>query len=948
MLIADSAVVKLINSQEILIGIGNKLKLVKKKNGKINIQFAETGFRSKILGIEILNQDQNSLILVYGGRYLAAFAIIGGILKKLSGCRFPDFVSSIHSQNDPENICLVTGHNIAILLNFKETFSIQKKAKCEDNSTLYCSHVEGKTWEDFVVYSGTALGDVIIWKPSKANEAILYRFTAHKGVVFSIKTSGSLLVTTSDDRSAKIWNKKDRNAVIPLASLYGHTARVFKSKIIQKNDQNFILTIGEDSNLCVWNFSGQFMFRKALHNGATIWNLDYDDTRETVYTVGSDGNARKIILRKILSSDPQSKSLLEEKISKILFLDTERIFALTSEMVLLQKDLKGCWKKSVRENLPEMYVSLIENVLGKILICSNAEVRIYKITNHTIELEHRNENLLKGLIRTFYLISRAEFFFVDDQGNCAITDSSLKIQNQFSVSICQNYWSTKWITVAKKISGFFLFGDRVGHLHLCEISPGRIEIIQTVKNVHGNLGITEIFVERESEDFAAFWTSGRDGILRKFIINPKTCSLREVFTEKVPISWVEKIVPLGNGRKMILGFNSENLIVWERDEGVIFQLSTGGGHKFWDFIVNPDGTSASVLSVTDKRPNMSEFDLPYQNDYVDLNIPIENWHFKSCNSMEAFRDSSGRILLCSGGDDNILRLNFLEESSLTSLSEVITHISNIRSVKIIDNPEGFLLISVGGRAQMCITGVILRRESPEIEEHINYMLKPRDLRKNRLNQMIDFCPETRFMCLSVDEKDIFVGCSDGFLRHFRLENDQIHLITSVSYGRCILNIQLIKTSQGKILLTMGSDGKIIFWNAEDLSEDSLPIYSITHHDSGINCFDLWQEDMDIVLITGGDDQKITKSIFHLGQNKITLKETPQTAFLHFAQVTGIKIVSKNEFFSTSVDQRVFRVHMNDFKVIDECFTSVSDLKGIILLNETSVIVYGSGMELLKF
>ncbi|XP_055682893.1 uncharacterized protein LOC129789843 [Lutzomyia longipalpis] len=951
MLIADSGAVKVITSQEILIGVGNHVKYVK-SGCEAKVIEISTDFRGKILGIEILRKPDGIIALVYGGRYLAAFVVAGGSVRKLTGCEFSDQISSIHCEDDPGSICVITGHNLALLVKLEDDFSLTKKAKCEDNSTLYCSHVEGAKWEDFLVYSGTALGDVILWKPSQADTGILQRFTAHKGVVFSITTNEGLLVTTSDDRSAKIWQKEENHITSRSVALFGHKSRVFRSKILSKNNQKFILTIGEDSNLCVWHESGKFLFRKALYTGAVIWNLDYDPQSETVFTSGSDGNVKKLklseILRKGLNESPR-KALLEEKISKILFIDCKTILILASEMFIMKQEASGEWKSSMRIPLPDIYISLIENVDGKVLICSSHEARILRVSENSIEEEGRNDNLLEGLIRTFYQISPGEFFFVDDRGNCGITDKSLKVQNQFSVSLCKDLWYTKWITVAKKIADFLLLGDRMGNLHLCRVSPGQIDMKSVVKSVHGTLGVTQIHLETISSDSATFWSSGRDGLLRMFLLDTERESMREIFTEKVPISWVEKIISRKNGRKLILGFNDENLIVWEKDEGVVVQLCTGGGHKYWDFMLNPTETSASILSVWDKKPFLDEFSLPDASGSF-LDIPSANWHHKSCNSVGIIRESSGRVFLASGGDDNSLRINLLnEEEDLLPVCEVFTHISNIRAMEVINLQEEdeFLLISVGGRAQMCVTKILPRRK-PQVQEFINFMLKSRDFGKNRLNQMIDFCPETRFMCLRITGMDVFVGCSDGFIRKFSLEKDKIRFISSVFYGRCILNVQIIENFGQKVLLTMGTDGKILFWDVEEFSEESLPFGSLQHHESGINCFDLLQEDGKIIILTGGDDQKIVKSVFRIDGKHVVQEEPTREASLHFAQVTGLKISSRAEFFSAGVDQRVLKGSLAELRILQEKFTSVSDLKGLELLNKQDVLVYGAGIELIKF
>lgn len=67
--------------------------------------------------------------------------------------------------------------------------------------------------------------------------------------------------------------------------MYGHTARVWRSII--REDK--IITIGEDSLMCIWALNGQLLDKVEIHNGSEIWSLDVSENNEKIFTGGADG-----------------------------------------------------------------------------------------------------------------------------------------------------------------------------------------------------------------------------------------------------------------------------------------------------------------------------------------------------------------------------------------------------------------------------------------------------------------------------------------------------------------------------------------------------------------------------------------------------------------------------------------------------------------------------------
>lgn len=74
----------------------------------------------------------------------------GGFITK-----FNDWISSIKILSNG-SIAAVTSHNFAILLEHTEDekLVIKEKLRCDDNSTLYCSHIHGDSWDDLTFFAG--------------------------------------------------------------------------------------------------------------------------------------------------------------------------------------------------------------------------------------------------------------------------------------------------------------------------------------------------------------------------------------------------------------------------------------------------------------------------------------------------------------------------------------------------------------------------------------------------------------------------------------------------------------------------------------------------------------------------------------------------------------------------------------------------------------------------
>lgn len=100
-----------------------------------------------------------------------------------------DWISNINFYvNEPNTFCCLTSHSVALYFsivwghgndNEIATVEISQKLSCPDKSTLYSSLILGTTWNSTVIFGGTALGDVFIWRENDDKITILHRLTGH-------------------------------------------------------------------------------------------------------------------------------------------------------------------------------------------------------------------------------------------------------------------------------------------------------------------------------------------------------------------------------------------------------------------------------------------------------------------------------------------------------------------------------------------------------------------------------------------------------------------------------------------------------------------------------------------------------------------------------------------------------------------------------------------------
>lgn len=751
-------------------------------------------------------------------------------------------------------------------------------------------------------------------------------------------------ITSSDDRSIKVFNVISTESSFELTQkfqLFGHTSRVFICKIINFNTCAHFLSAGEDSNICVWSETGALLSKRNVNASGIIWNLDYNASLENILTCSSTGRLNCFRLREILFEKHTQENLSENlQPTKLKYLASGALVVIDNMMQIHVRPQLQEWEQVDSPRNHEKFVAMevwedrlflaaknsifVFDFSEDNKLCLTADICIKQLLPPSINLDY---------LRAIHPVSKSRVVICDKIGACFVLDVAIsKILNHFMIPKS----SEPWTTSVAQVGDFWLMGDRVGNLFLFEDGKDLNKASSPVEKLwklHGKLGVTTINIEANGY----VKTTGNDGTEKTVFINLKISPPKiEIHrTERTPVNWIEKVCHV-NGRKLLLGFN-DNYFAISHNRHIIYEHRCGGRHRHWDISILNENRIVFTY-IQKKRLNYVEFLL---SDF-DFDSNSATWHTRDCNVIEVIDNN----LLISGGEDTLIRLTRIKviegKTIFEEIATVNSHISSVKTIATVKYDGDLFIFSAGGRAQIVVSRIL---NSNHVKEEVNLMLG------NSRNSTLD--PETRItsICYEKELRNLFVACSDGFVRIFNfslgVESSSIlKMIAEQFYGKCILKIAVV----GSFILTMATDGFICFWHLDESTKGLSLIDKLKHNQSGINCFDIYNCGGGIFSIgTSGDDGEVFVTEFTIDGSKVYFQETISSNEIHIAQVTGLKFMSRTGFCTTSIDQTVAMlevVNSTAINILHKKFTCVSDVKGFLNMNNENIIVYGAGLEVL--
>lgn len=451
----------------------------------------------------------------------------------------------------------------------------------------------------------------------------------------------------------------------------------------------------------------------------------------------------------------------------------------------------------------------------------------------------------------------------------------------------------------------------------------------------------------------------------------KNKNLIQISSRKVPFSWLAGLFQQkSNTSPFLIGFSSKNFIIYDyNSRRTLLETDCGGGHRSWDFHITDD--HLVVFSYIKDNKIIS---LKYRlADIMGTDI-IKGFHLNEINALKSIPNgTSDEVLFVSGGEDTVIRLcsrNLRDtHSDFRHLNVLKSHLSSIRTIAIakIENSK-YYIFTGGGRAQIILWELSMNTINDEsvvnCSEKYNYYEKSNDIDEAETRVMT--------MCTLVIEENVFLlgASSDGTVKAFTVDvkNDrtlQLILIKQIPVytAKCIFQMSILSTGSNYLLLTMASDGYIVFTDITQIfsnksSSNYRTITSTKVHQSGINTFSYYNKNRrELIFLTGGDDTAIALNAFNLGEkDSIEIKHVSKFSdeFYHGAQVTGT-YMNEKYFLTASIDQKVILFKW-DFQerftvsCLQEYSSGVCDIKGLECIpvdDCVKIIVYGRGYEIIN-
>ncbi|GJQ74422.1 hypothetical protein Trydic_g21292 [Trypoxylus dichotomus] len=866
-------------------------------------------------------------------------------------------------------------HNVVTLLD--SFLDVVEDKECMERCISYCAQVVDDNWNNLIILSGTVFSQILVWWPTKSADKlcpVLYRLIGHKGVIFSIDYNPTLniICSTSDDRTAKVWSIKNETLAKELTqnpisinlkhTLIGHTARVFKCKILSDS----IITAGEDGIVNFWDKNGELIKKSDVHQEGPVWSLDCCEKTDTIVTGGGDCGVFMFKLHsKVL------KSSLETELDnprKLLIFSLDNVAYLTENGLFLMYKRKAQQFAglAVHEDL-KSYGLLEKSPCGcRIALAGyRGTIHVYRVVPRWLDYMYSCQIKSEERIYSIHWLSCQMLLTCGAKGVLTlwIMQETVMMPIHFwELPHSKERWSTAACFCGIKT---VLVGDRRGTLYV--YSTDSSQPLQIIKKAHNYLGISAVYFRNDK-----VISLGRNSTINEYIFDNKKQHLIQISSHKVPFTWLTSLLTQkSTGPPLLQGFSGTNFIIYDYiARRTLFEVECGGGHRSWDVFVTGDNLIFSYIK--NKRINIIECSL---GDVVGVDV-IKGYHLNEVNVLKTIKcdRESLEYFFISGGEDTVIRLCFKsfkdDLSDFKYFNVLKSHLSSIRTISLTKvNEDKYFMFSGGGRSQIIFWELSIDKVGNEnvvnCSEKFNYY--------EEVSHKGD--SETRVMDLTTvtikETMFLLAGYSDGIVRIFKVNPDNSNGTKLVYVNhipiykfKCIFKISILIVENYFILTTMASDGYIVFTNVtnefvEVQTGNPQPLASVKAHQSGINSYSslYTPSSGELVYLTGGDDTAIVLNAFNVRRNEDNIKLECLCSFsgqnYHGAQVTGTYI-TENYFLTASIDQKVllFTWNLRDKFSVDcvKVFRSgICDIQGmecVLLGDVVKVIVYGRGCEII--
>lgn len=755
----------------------------------------------------------------------------------------------------------------------------------------------------------------------------------------------------------------DSAEIVCVNDIYGHSARVMRNCITEYS----IVSVGEDSAICYWDLNGKLLRKVISHQNGCIWSVDADN--DNLVTGGGDGGV--IIHSLNTSSYSDHNEILNIDVvvpKKILFTARWNIVILNEASEIIYYDFVAKSIMVYKLNHRSTYKMLSISSCKQIIAVADMNGKLDVFVENCKDTAYL-QNVIDGELEIGQILSmqwagnRHLVICTENSAIIALAwkDNKTEVVANFVLPPCKEKWLT---AVAIDLTqNVFVVGDRCGNVHI--YCKGHKYPIKTLRNVHGRYGPTSINI-KENEIIS----TGRDGTVKQYYINKDLSEVKYMTCREMEFKWVEKF--LDKNENLICGFLEKVFVVYDiKSHSTLLEVPCGGGHRSWDavrYIKKINGKYEEVIKLVylkNANIHLSTFEM---SKIVSRSI-VNGSHAKKINCLKSYKSNLDESVTfyISGGEDTTLRISSVNAGMEFKDEIVFKQLSSIRTLKVhqLENNKT-LVVSAGGRAQICIKRITYERKDevkPKAEILIDFLLKGLDkeriVNQNWRNSSVDFDPETRIMDIDLMKLNdgtflFFAGCSDAYLRVFLLTLQSTTEFKSIidlkHHKTCILKTNLIKFNNKFFIVTCTTRGEITLWDitiTPDIADlEVKPIFTTTSNQSGINSFD-WKLlfENHILIATGGEDNCIHLFVLEVTiqdnlekSTEIKIVHTWNTYKYHCSQITGLLLLD-DVLVTSSIDQRVtickWRVNKEGIccEFLSQTYSDVADIQGIDVVKD---------------
>lgn len=776
-----------------------------------------------------------------------------------------------------------------------------------------------------------------------------------------------MIVTTSDDRSVRLW-VPDNALDLPKYSLkywqsvniickynvYGHLARVMRCHITD----DFIVSVGEDAAICYWDFKGKLVKKQISHQNGCIWAVDADKAH--LVTGGGDGS---VILHPLTVNAKSSNIVnLNNAVKRMVFTARGNVVILcdNDDLVYYQTNKNTnavFWTLKSDSTYKLLSVSSCKQIISVVDMLGNFDIFVEDCKDDSINNVISTKLEIGKILSMHWADNRLLVLCCEDGHIVVLGANGTKPEmiSKFVLPSCKERWLTAAaVNVNSKI---FVFGDRCGNIHV--YSENRVDPLKTIRKIHGRYGPTSITFQSDK-----VVTTGRDGTVKIISI---VGNIKILHTIDINFQWIEKFID--KTKNIICGFQERVFVVYDlKNNCTILEVPCGGGHRPWDinryFIKFDDIYEEFIKLVYLKNSKLHEE--TFQLSKIASKNIINGSHAKEINCLKIYNPTCGHdvTFMFSGSEDTALRISSMKSEKLKN-EITFKHLSSVKCMKIVKLENNkVLLTSAGGRAQISIKLITFILDNDEVnvgsEDVINYLIKGTDKERKGdqtwRNCAVDFDPETRIMDIEVINMDknifyIFAGCSDSLLRVFKLNLDgnenSLDLVNTVRHhNTCILKTVGFKYKDKTLLVTTDTKGEVAIWDVFDgkqLKNDLKPSLVTHSNQSGINsvAVEILNDDH-VMIATGGDDNAVYLLLLKHDENErlFEICDLLKLDKNHCSLVSGLCLFDKKYLLSVSIDQRLTlsRWELNGSRIenyfISQCYSEVSDVQGMDVIEKS--------------